>query len=61
MGCMYIYIALYEFPIVGFGNDFAIEGGGCVRHVVACYDLSVVGTMLNVVGKRMMAKKDRAD
>lgn len=30
-------VTLDEFPFVGFGDDFAVEGGGCVRH--DCYFL----------------------
>lgn len=29
----YVYVALDELPIVGFGDDFAVEFGGGVRHV----------------------------
>lgn len=29
----YVYVALDELPVVGFGDDFVVECGGGARHL----------------------------
>ena len=54
----YVYVPFDILPIIGFRNDFAIEGGSGMRHLECLYLISFFFPLRSSTGVRQEIRQD---